>query len=47
MKPGSLIPLLMLLALEILMTWTVEGASKGELESLRWYPGARVRESSA
>ncbi|CAD7669331.1 unnamed protein product [Nyctereutes procyonoides] len=30
MKPGSLIPLLMLLALEILMTWTVEGASKAK-----------------
>lgn len=29
---------MVLLALQILTSWTVEGASKGELESLRPYP---------
>lgn len=47
MKPGSLLPFMVLLALQILKSWAVEDPSKGELECLWTYPGTRGPDGSA
>ena len=47
MKSIGLIVFLVIFAFGFLMPWAVEGTPKGELNSLRPYPGTKVSDGSA